>query len=390
MPQCMPATILPEHYRSADWLQPVGAGWTVTPSVRYYSQSAANFYAPYFTTIQSTNVDPVTFMPIYSKTLPDYYSSDQRLAGFGALSGGVIVAKQFAKGVSLQAGFEYYTHQGKLSLSGGGDPAFNNFDYWTANAALKINLGALHFGGGSDTNNSPHHHASHAITPAGVMFNHALGKAGDMMAGYRYMRSEQGGQILNGSSPVSTDVVQAQACDSASSGCMMAPTTMTMNMHMLDLMYAPADWLTLMLMPQWVTMEMNMDNSLQNPFAHGMHMYGGGAMDLTNQQSGGVGDTGLYVLFKLFEQPGHQVVLSFGGTAPTGDVAVMQRKNNAATPDVPVDYSMQLGSGTWDLKPSLTYSGTLAGFAWGAQATRHQTSGKPQQRRLRVGRYFPE
>ncbi|MEI6068166.1 MAG: DUF3570 domain-containing protein [Methylococcaceae bacterium] len=356
------------HTFDADWVQPVGAGWTVTPSVRYYSQSAANFYAPYFTTI-STGLDPVTGMPIYTKALPDYYSSDQRLAGFGTLSGGVIVAKQFAKGVSLQAGFEYYTHQGRLKL-GGGDQTFNNFDYWTANAALKINLGALRFGGGTgDAGSPPHHHAGHALTPAGIMFNHALGKAGDMMAGYRYMRSEQGGQILNGSTPVSPDVVKAQACGNAPSGCWMSPNTMTMNMHMLDLMYAPADWLTLMVMPQWVTMEMNM-NSLFDPFTvmGGQHMYGGMGMGITNNQSGGVGDTGLYALFKLFEQPGHQVVLSLGGTAPTGDVAVMQRDNSPANHG-PMDYSMQLGSGTWDLKPSLTYTGELQPFSWGVQLT---------------------
>jgi hypothetical protein len=29
----------------------------------------------------------------------------------------------------------------------------------------------------------------------------------------------------------------------------MKPTDMTMNMYMLDIMYAPTDWLTLMVMP---------------------------------------------------------------------------------------------------------------------------------------------
>ena len=33
---------------------------------------------------------------------------------------------------------------------------------------------------------------------------------------------------------------------------------MTMHMHMLDLMYAPRDWLTFMVMPQWVSMDMSM------------------------------------------------------------------------------------------------------------------------------------
>jgi hypothetical protein len=33
----------------------------------------------------------------------------------------------------------------------------------------------------------------------------------------------------------------------------MKPTDMTMNMYMLDIMYAPTDWLTLMVLPMWMS-----------------------------------------------------------------------------------------------------------------------------------------
>jgi hypothetical protein len=33
------------------------------------------------------------------------------------------------------------------------------------------------------------------------------------------------------------------------------------------------------------------------------------------------------------------------------------------------DYGMQLGSGTWDFKPSLTYTGQTGSWIWGAQAS---------------------
>lgn len=351
------------HTFEADWAQPVGAGWTITPKVRYYSQSAADFYAPYFTTQSGYDASGNI---IYSKALPDYYSSDQRLAGFGALSGGVIVAKQFAKGISLQAGFEYYTHQSALKLGGGSgsEQAFNNFDYWTANAALKINLGALRFNGGSnDSSSTAHHHASHAITPAGIMFDHALDNAGDMMAGYRYMRNEQSGSMLSGQSTASNDTALAQGC--ADQTCMMLPSTMTMNMHMLELMVAATDRVTLMLMPQWTDMDMKMNQSEMKRSGGGMGL----DMPVMNQQSGGIGDTGLYALIKLFEQHGHQLTLSLGGTAPTGNISLMQKKNSSNAAIIPLDYSMQLGSGTWDIKPSLTYSGAMEAIIWGAQAT---------------------
>jgi hypothetical protein len=34
-----------------------------------------------------------------------------------------------------------------------------------------------------------------------------------------------------------------------------------------------------------------------------------------------------------------------------------------------MDYGMQLGSGTWDFKPSLTYTGYSGRLGWGAQAS---------------------
>ena len=67
---------------------------------------------------------------------------------------------------------------------------------------------------------------------------------------------------------------------------------------------------------------------------------------------------------KVFDQPNHHLTLSLGGTAPTGDVGVVQ--NRGLKPYI--HYGMQLGSGTWDFKPSLTFTGALDSFSWGAQA----------------------
>ena len=124
------------HTFEADWVQPLGAGWTVTPRIRYYSQSAADFYT---TGIYQIFGADNTLLEAF----PKHYSSDQRLSGFGTLSGGVTLEKKFTKGVSLETGFEYYTHQGNLKLGGGGEQAFADYDYWVANAALKVNLDAL-------------------------------------------------------------------------------------------------------------------------------------------------------------------------------------------------------------------------------------------------------
>jgi hypothetical protein len=354
------------HTFEADWVQPLGAGWTITPRVRYYSQSSADFYTPFVSRIVSGN-DPITGANIYAKPPPKNYSSDQRLSGFGSLSGGVTIAKQFAKGVSLETGFEYYTHQGSLELGGGGEQAFADYDYWVANAALKINLAALDSGGsghGGHSDQILHHHGN---SPAGVMFDHTLDKSGDFMVGYRFMRSEQAGNVLFGSQAVSPDTVRFNGCDDQE--CAVSPDSMRMNMHMLDLMVAPTDWLTLMVMPQWMDMEMSMATVKEFVAGgHGGHQSGAGH----SHQTGGVGDTGVYALFKLFERPDHHITLSLGGTAPTGDVGIKLRKTSSVTEklsNIPLHYGMQLGSGTWDFKPSLTYAGEMDRFSWGAQVT---------------------
>ena len=347
------------HTFEADWVQPLGAGWTVTPRIRYYSQSSADFYTTgIFQTFEGDFNSGVFQQTSY---FPKFYSSDQRLSGFGTLSGGVTVNKQFAKGVSLETGFEYYTHQGNLKLGGGGEQDFADFDYWVANAALKVNLGALDAGGGSHDGHGEHHH--HSNSPAGVMFDHTLPKAGDFMVGYRYMRSQQAGDLLFGSHPVSIDTVRAEGCNGKE--CAVTPDFMAMNMHMLDLMYAPTDWLTLMLMPQWMDMNMTMtpNPNVQLTGGHGGHSAAHA------HQTGGIGDFGAYALFKAFDNPNHHLTLSLGGTAPTGDVDIVLRKTSVnPVDDQLIHYGMQLGSGTWDFKPALTYTGNMDNFLWGAQA----------------------
>ena len=302
------------HTFEADWVQPLGDGWTVTPRIRYYSQDAADFYTPYIVTQQPKvtnvkdaqgnqvvsgsdgkeysqvndfnrfpdtgfglvdaqgNVAPASVTPgankqtsFDPKKLPTNYSSDQRLSGFGALSGGVTVTKQFAKGLTLETGFEYYTHQGGLKLGGGGEGAYANYDYWLANAALKVNLEALALnGGGGSHGHAGHDHHAHGVhAPAGVMFDHMLPKAGDFMVGYRYMWGSQSGNMLNGSNAVSDPAIVAGGC--GGDPCYLTPDSMSMSMHMLDLMYAPTDWLTLMLMPQFMDMSMSMRNLEGSP-----------------------------------------------------------------------------------------------------------------------------
>ncbi|WP_428819474.1 hypothetical protein [Microbulbifer sp. MCCC 1A16149] len=196
---------------------------------------------------------------------------------------------------------------------------------------------------------------SHA--PAGVMADH-LHKQGEWMMGYRYMRQEFSG-LYYGSG-------KTTAAAAAADGYSMVPTAMTMDMHMLDIMYAVNDSLTLMLMPQTMSMDMTMAMS---GGGHG-DMQMGMEMDTQMPMHGtyshgtsGVGDTIVAGLFRLSDGPSHKLHGTFGISAPTGDV---DKKNSNGTY---VHYGMQLGSGTWDLMPAITYSGARERISWGAQAS---------------------
>lgn len=345
------------HTFESNWRQPVGSGWTITPRVRYYSQDAADFYQPYLVSRQAyANFDP--------GKLPANFSSDHRLSGFGTLSGGVMLSKQFAKGITFEAGVEYYTHQGSLKLGGGGEGEYADFNYWVANGSVKVDLAAL---AGSHGEHDHRHHAAasshqHGNVPAGVMFGHMMDKPGDVMVGYRYMRNRNAGDLLHGSSPVSNQVIVDNGCPGLE-GCRSKPVEMVMNMHMIDIMYAPTDWLNLMLMPQFVDMTMNLSSLPNAPAAPlGVHEHHG----IGGHSTGGIGDTGMYALVKLFDMQGHHLHLNLGVSAPTGNVGEKLRPTFQA-PASFVHYDMQLGSGTWDFKPSLTYTGHMDDWSWGGQ-----------------------
>ncbi len=367
------------HTFDLAWGQPVGNGWLITPNVRYYTQSAADFFSPYFVSAQA----PLSFQQFLAViggdssllVTPDHFTSDHRLSGFGALSGGVTVGKTFDRGIGFEAGVEIYSHKGSWKLGENGTGNFADFDYWQAYAGMNVDLAAFSRSLGTGSGHSGHGgaHGGHGgFAPAGVMFSHMLTNAGDFMAGYRYLYSRQAGATLSGTRPVSDLFIVNNGCGVR--GCQLTSQDMNMHMHMVHIMYASTDWMNLMLMPQF--MDMNMDfRQLQGApppgaGANGGHTHGAGS---AGHATGGVGDTGLYALFQLYQSPMHRLHTGLGVTAPTGavDIKVEGQEVNENSPffgqPLFIHYGMQLGSGTWDFVPSLTYQGHLDQWSWGAQ-----------------------
>ena len=342
--------------------QPVGLGFLLTPRFRYYSQTAANFYDNYLISDQAFRTvsivgGQVVITPWNPDLLPTYYSSDPRLSAFGSLGGGVTLSRYLGKGVSLEAGFDYFAHAGDFKLGGGGEGAFTNFDGWTASGALVIDLAALSLAGGAG-HGEHGGHSGHigGFAPAGVMAAHMLNEPGDFMLGYRFATMFSGGEMREGTKIASDATLVAQACPPA--GCSTAPRTMTMNRHMFELMFAVTDWLNLMVMPSYVDTEMTL-----RPLA-------GGIPDVHSQHlqhsTGGWGDLPFFALVRLLERDQQHLHLGLGFSAPTGSVSEKFRRSHQEDLGY-IHYGMQLGSGTWDALPSLTYLGAWKDFSWGAQ-----------------------
>ncbi|NHN39482.1 transporter [Pseudomaricurvus alcaniphilus] len=194
---------------------------------------------------------------------------------------------------------------------------------------------------------------SHA--PAGVMADHQH-RQGEWMVGYRTMSRDFSG-LYSGSDKVSDSVA-------AAAGYSMVANSMSMDMHMLDIMYALNDDITLMLMPEYMTMNMSMRSVAMSGAMGGMDM---GAHSGASHTGGhdhsvsGWGDTTLAALLRVYQRGPHQVHATLGVSLPTGSVDEQQADGRF------VHYGMQLGSGTYDLVPSITYNGVAGLLSWGAQ-----------------------
>jgi hypothetical protein len=172
--------------------------------------------------------------------------------------------------------------------------------------------------------------------------------AGEAMFGYRYMHMNMSG-LYDGSREISTREAFAQ-------GFGTLHTEMEMDMHMFEAMYAPTERLTLMAMLPYKEMSMVHLTAMGHRFT---------------QSAKGIGDLeamALYTLLGDIRKGGHRLVLNAGISFPTGSIDV---KDNAggepANPRVLLEYPMQLGSGTYDLMPGLTYLGDAGRWSWGAQ-----------------------
>lgn len=180
------------------------------------------------------------------------------------------------------------------------------------------------------------------VTPAGVMISHAHEK-GQLMLSYRYMNMESKGmQQRTGS--ISNDQIYNQY--------LMSSDKMTMDMHMFMAMFGVSRHLTLMTMFEYNVSKMNMIAPEGSGHVHPGASGSGSAHDMS---TAGFGDVSITALYSILHSYHHTVLLSGGLSIPTGSI---QKTGNASSmyPNIRYPYMMQVGSGTWDVMPGLTYT----------------------------------
>ena len=202
------------------------------------------------------------------------------------------------------------------------------------------------------------------LHPSAGLMNEHMHEGGEFMIGLRLERVRAAGTNQAGTHEI-TDA------DILAAGYTARVKSMEMDMAMLDLMFAPTDNLTLMVMPHYMWHRMDMvgiDPEAGSGGGHGGHEGHGPGMamgfgEVHAHSTEGFGDTLVSASYRLARRAGFGAHATLGLWAPTGKV---DRTNADGTF---VHYGMQSGSGTWDLEPSLTVHGREGAMGWGAQAS---------------------
>lgn len=216
------------------------------------------------------------------------------------------------------------------------------------------------------------------LHPAAGLMDEHMHEGGEAMIAVRFERFHAGGTNQAGTAEVADPAIVAAGFSSRT-------RSMTMDMVMVDLMYAPAANLTLMVMPHymWHRMEMIGIDPANGTGAgsHAGHTAGQAIPfgETHDHATRGLGDTLLSASYRLLRGPRLGAHATLGVWAPTGKVDLKDVDGRF------VHYGMQPGGGTWDIEPSLTVTGRTGPLGWGGQAAYRWRTGTANDSGFRFG-----
>ena len=193
---------------------------------------------------------------------------------------------------------------------------------------------------------SPSRVDSHA--PIGVMGDHRHEK-GEVMFSYRFMNMLMEGMRDGTTSLNGADVT----APTGSYNFMVTPTRMPMKMHMGGAMFGLSDEVTLMAMGPYLS------NSMDHVTRTGMSF---------TTESSGIGDLKAGAMIGLGETGNQSFHMSAMLGIPTGSITQQGVTPMSDGMLMQLPYHMQIGSGTWDFSPAITWLRQRGeDVSWGVQ-----------------------
>lgn len=175
-----------------------------------------------------------------------------------------------------------------------------------------------------------------AQPPLGVTYGHLL-QAGQLVIGYRYEYA-RADRLYQGSDRVT-------AADAFALGYARVPTARNAHSHVAELMYAPNQHVTLI---------------AELPLVHGNLTMERANAPATDQRISGQGDVRVGGVYRLLDRDGRRVSAGLVLGLPTG---ATDERDDAGT----LPYMAQPGSGTFDVRPGVTFAQQGALWSLGGQ-----------------------
>lgn len=194
--------------------------------------------------------------------------------------------------------------------------------------------------------------------PAGLMGDHVHDQ-GEFMFEYKYMNMYMEDNRA-GSTTLPDLATTPITIDGVTTNMGASPTQMTMEMHMLHLMYGVSDDVTAYAMIMLPSLTMDHIRGPGNP-------NGGGPGSPFTTHNSGFGDLGIGALVNLYDDEDDDVILNLGCSVPTADIFRTSRVPTAGAMDQPLPYPMRLGSGTFNARPGITWKHYEDFGSFGAQ-----------------------
>ena len=179
--------------------------------------------------------------------------------------------------------------------------------------------------------------------PIGIVGDHAA-ESGAWILSYRFLRSDHDG-LIDGESEVTEDEVFGE-------GFVETPESLVRETHFLSALYGIDERVSFLVTLPWVSNAMDSVT------------FAGETFDTRTIGLGDVRFTGLYSLRRKEEE---RFELSLGVSLPTGSTDEKDATPSTGGQSLKLPYPMQLGSGTVDLHPGLTFVRFAEETSWGAQ-----------------------